>query len=150
MKGLMIVFGIGLVILLCLSCKDTSADLAERSPFAFSFQSSKCMNTLSVASSNSDSLFLYSFTDTLVIDFSVVANCCPDSDRFSVAAIPGTDTIVVAVSDTAQSLCNCICPYMIHAEFANLPNDHYVVVCTLGQMQGERLRIHIADVYRDR
>lgn len=148
-KGAFIVVP-GLIFLLCFSCKEKSADPEQKGPSSFTFQSSKCLKNQLLKSSIGDSVFLYRFTDTLTIDFSVIANCCPDSNRFVVSSITGVDTIVVMVADTARSLCNCDCPYMIHAEFVNLPNDHYMVRCTLGRTQDQGEQIHLVDLYRSR
>ncbi len=141
---------IGLITFLCFSCKEKSANPETQNPGSFSFQSSKCMKGVLSKTGISDSIFTYTFNDKLIIDFSVTANCCPDSNRFSVSSASGIDTIVVAVIDSAQDLCNCDCPYMIHAEFENLPNDHYLVRCTIGKPQGGINLIHLAYVYRNK
>lgn len=136
------------IVLLCFSCREKSANPGPEGPVSFSYQSGKCLGHDLPKSAVSDSSFNYSFSDKLVIDFSVTANCCPDSNRFTVSSFPGPDTIVVAVIDTAQNLCKCLCPYTIHAEFGNLTNDHYVICCTLGEPQGQGDRIYIVDVFR--
>ncbi|MDZ7304709.1 MAG: hypothetical protein ONB44_21485 [candidate division KSB1 bacterium] len=76
-----------------------------------------------------DSCFSYKFTQDLVVDFCVSANCCPDSNRFQFAYEVRHDTIAVAVADTAANLCRCICDYVIHAEFSDLPRDRYMFLC---------------------
>jgi len=76
-----------------------------------------------------DSCFSYQFDTRLLIDFCVQANCCPDSNRFELSYAVLGDTIVVAAEDTAASLCDCICPYVIHLELHDLPLDHYVFAC---------------------
>jgi len=139
---------VGIICILCFSCKEKSANPENQGPVSVSFESSKCMGSVLGKTSASDSVFTYTFTDMLIIDFSVTGNCCPDSNRFSVSSIAGTDTILIAVIDTAQNLCRCLCRYMIHSEFANLPNDHYVVRCTIAPPDGESEQIHCADVYR--
>ncbi len=144
-----LVIAVGLTALLCFSCKEKSANPETQAPGSFSYESSKCMRGVLQKASVSDSVFTYTFSDKLIIDFSVTANCCPDSNRFSVSSTTGIDTIVVAVVDTAQNLCKCICPYMIHAEFGNLPNDHYVVHCTIGNSQGYTDPIHLVNVYKN-
>lgn len=76
-----------------------------------------------------DSSFSSQFDTKLLVDLSVVANCCPDSSRFDLSYGVVGDTISVAVADTAASLCDCVCPYVIHVELSDLPLDHYVLVC---------------------
>lgn len=76
--------------------------------------------------SDEDSCFVYNFNEqTLSVDFCVTANCCPDSDRFIFDYTVEKDLIHVTVTDTADNLCRCICPYMIHTEFTDLPLDAY-------------------------
>ncbi len=144
-----LVIAVGLTALLCFSCKEKSANPETQGPVSFSYQYGKCGEHSLQKPTVSDSVFIYTFIDKLIIDFSVRGNCCPDSNRFTVTSTAGTDTIVVAVVDTAQHLCRCICTYMIHAEFGNLPNNHYVVRCTAGVPQGESDLIHLVDVYRE-
>lgn len=79
-----------------------------------------------------DSCFAYQFEDDLKLEFCVIANCCPDTNRFKLASVVRQDTIAIAVADTAARLCHCVCPYLIRAEFRGLPGDHYVVVCSFG------------------
>jgi hypothetical protein len=115
----------------------------------FYSQSSKCLLNGLSKSADLDSVFTYLFDNNLLIDFSVTANCCPDSNRFSISQITGTDTIIISVADTAQNLCKCVCPYMIHVEFENLSKDHYVVRCRQSNSQGCLDPIYLADVYRN-
>jgi hypothetical protein len=77
----------------------------------------------------SDSCFSYQFHDALLVDFCASANCCPDSNRFSIKHRIGTDSIIVTIADTAAQLCFCICPYVLHVEFHDLPEDSYLFVC---------------------
>lgn len=76
-----------------------------------------------------DSCFSYQFDDALLMDFCAVGNCCPDSNRFSIRHSISNDSIVVTIADTAAQLCNCICPYVLHAEFYNLPRNTYWFIC---------------------
>jgi hypothetical protein len=140
-------FALGTLLLLCFSCKDRSIAPSGQPIVSFSSQYSKCLGGLA-KSSTLDSVFTYSFSDTLLIDFSAISNCCPDSDRFDVSSTVGSDTIVVSVADTAQHLCRCVCPYMVEARFANLPNDHYLVRCRISSAQDSTDPIHLVDVYR--
>jgi len=143
-----IVVTLGFIVFLCFSCKDKSTNPETQSTISFSSQSSKCLSHGLAKSSGLDSVFTYSFTQSLIIDFSVNANCCPDSNRFNISNIIRADTLIVSVADTARSLCHCICLYMIHVEFGNLPNDHYVVRCRIGNSQGYDDPIHLVNVYR--
>jgi len=77
-----------------------------------------------------DSCFSYQFDTDLAVDFCVRANCCPDSNRFDLDYLISSDTIYVAVADTAARLCRCVCNYVIHAEFTNLMRDRYIFYCS--------------------
>lgn len=135
------------VLLLCVSCKERPTGPFAFPEASFSSQYSKCLGGLAKGSVL-DSVFTYSFVDTLLIDFSVIANCCPDSNRFDVSSTVASDTIVISVADTARALCLCVCPYMIEARFANLVADHYVVRCRIGNSQGYEDPIHLVRVDR--
>ena len=145
--SVLLVMTIAVAIFSSVCCDDkTTNPTTQRSP-AFSFKSSTCLAVL-VKGSLYDSIFVYSFADTLMIDFSVEANCCPDSNRFLVSCISTTDTIDVCVRDTAENGCRCICPYIIHAEIANLPGDLYVVRCAMDSSSGVRNPVHVVTVRR--
>jgi hypothetical protein len=77
-----------------------------------------------------DSCFTYQFTNALDVFFCASANCCPDSNRFSIRNEIRGDTIFVTIADTAAHLCRCNCTYMLHAEFHDLPKDRYVFFCS--------------------
>jgi hypothetical protein len=79
-----------------------------------------------------DSCFSYQFIQDLAVDFCVSANCCPDSLRFQFTHGTRNDTLFVTVADTAARLCLCTCQYLIHAEFPNLPRNHYIFYCKYG------------------
>jgi hypothetical protein len=136
---------LGLIFLSYFSCNEKSVNWEVDT--TFSYRSSKCMTAYSLSSSM-DSSFVYSFDDSLVIDFSVRANCCPDSDRFNVSYVFEEDTIINTVVDTAQNVCYCTCPYIIHEVFKNLPGNHYVVRCKLDNYKGTFDPIYLVDVYR--
>ena len=104
MKTEAIVFILGFGILMAFSCKDRSTDPGDP-PTSFKYLSSKCGTQALAKGTGLDSIFTYSFTDKLLVDFSVWANCCPDSNRFTVAYAMAADTIVISVADTARSLC---------------------------------------------
>ena len=92
------------------------------------FSQSGCLDDGLGKIADMDSLFYYSFDNSLIIDFSVSANCCPDSNRFTISSDIFEDTITITVTDTAAHLCNCTCPYILHTEFYDLPRDCYVVI----------------------
>jgi hypothetical protein len=150
MRSITIIVTLGFLVFLCLSCNEKSTNPDNQSGISFSSRYSTCLSHGLSKSSGLDSVFTYSFTDSLVIDFSVIANCCPDSNRFVVTESAGTDTLVISVADTAENLCYCICTYMVHASFGNLPSDHYVVRCRVGNSQGYVDPIHLVNVYRKR
>ena len=78
-----------------------------------------------------DSCFSYQFQDQLVVDFCVSANCCPDSNRFSIDHTISADTITVTLADTAARLCRCMCRHWIHAQMHGLAVDDYIFVVSL-------------------
>lgn len=128
------VIALGWLSLLSISCKDRMTGPDSGSPIFYSWAASDCLGTVPYVRApfgSGDSLFFYTFSDNLVLNFQVAANCCPDTNRFSVAAVAGTDTINVTVGDTAGGVCRCMCYYMIHVVYNNLPGDHYVVRFTL-------------------
>jgi hypothetical protein len=145
MKDLILTLGI--VLPFFFSCNEKSVDLKHDILFSYRFGS--CITGENGENILIDSSFVYSFTDSLVIDFSVPANCCPDSDRFDVIYnLLNEDTLVVSVADTAQNLCYCNCSYMIHAVFQELPDNHYVVRCRLNNYKGTHDPIYLVDVDR--
>ena len=88
-----------------------------------------------------DSCFMYSFNDTLKVDFCVPGNCCPDSNRFVTNYSINSDTIYVTVADTAANLCYCICNYIIHLEISGLPNDKYLFYCKYDDLEYKEIVI---------
>ena len=98
-------------------------------PDVVAFQVPGCGANLLKASAT-DSCFSYQFHDALIVDFCATANCCPDSNRFSFNQRISHDTIMVTIADTAAHLCRCICTYVLHMEFRDLPGDSYVFFCT--------------------
>ena len=128
------------------SCKDESANPGSTSTYLFSSMASNCLNsepeirsgksmgTQSVNSSSkaiaSDSIFTYSFFNDLIIDFSIIANCCPrDSTRFNLQQMISNDTIYLFVADKGGPGCYCDCLFMMHAQFSGLPGINYIVRC---------------------
>jgi hypothetical protein len=92
------------------------------------FQIAGCQSQNSIATLI-DSCFTCQFQDRLIIDFCVTGNCCPDSNRFQLSHQIIDDHITLTAIDTAANLCNCMCPYVIHAEIYGLPLDRYIVTC---------------------
>jgi hypothetical protein len=107
---LILLFSFSLVIFSFYSCSENNVTETENTQITFS-------------------CFAYSFNDALKIDFCVVGNCCPDSQRFISDYNISSDTIFVSVADTAANLCYCICNYTIHVELLGLTKDKYLFVC---------------------
>jgi len=116
-----------LLVLYILSCSENSpTENPEKQVEFSSYQISGCNNGGLLKVDASDSCFFYSFNDTLKIDFCLWGNCCPDSQRFKTDYKISSDTIFIAVQDTAISECFCNCGYIIHVEFSGLPEDKYL------------------------
>lgn len=116
------------MVLLQYSC---TTEPSENQKNFTSYQIPGCNNQnfgLSKAANN-DSCFVYNFNDTLKIDFCVMGNCCPDSERFATTYEIKLDTIFVSVSDIAPDECDCICNYTIHLEFTDLQREKYLFYC---------------------
>ncbi len=138
-----------LALLLC-SCKESSTNGPVTSAPTFIVRASHCLDPALARLSALDSSFVYSFVDTLIVDFAVQGNCCPDSGRFDVSHSLGGDTLVISVTDTADHLCRCICTYFIHAEISHLAKDHYVVRCRLMNVDAPGINrdpAYLVDVY---
>ena len=114
-----------------ISCSDKSTNYAGHEVRATLKQVGGCQShSLNNKISTEDSCFSYMFTEKLIVNFCMTGNCCPDSNRFSLSYKIKNDTIFVAAADTAANFCNCICNYIIQAEFDNLPSDRYIFYCT--------------------
>jgi hypothetical protein len=118
--------------LLAFSCSDKGTTPGNIQQANQLYQIPGCQRGLIPKSSGGDSCFSYQFAADLLVDFCVAANCCPDSNRFSIAARIFGDTIKVAVHDTAAQECRCLCAYAIHSEFSDLPLDRYRFICLYG------------------
>ncbi len=113
-----------------LSCSEDSPIETTGEIEFISYQIPGCNSSSSLEKALLDDYcFTYSFKDTLKIDFCVVGNCCPDSNRFVTNYAINSDTLFVTVKDTAEHLCNCICRYVIHLELFGLPEDQYLFYC---------------------
>ena len=114
------------IALLLFSC--TTEPVITNHSFT-SYQVPGCNRHTLSKSTNPDSCFVYSFEDTLKIDFCVTGNCCPDSNRFTTNYKIKSDTIFVKVKDIEEHICRCMCNYTIHLEFNNLEKDKYIFYC---------------------
>ena len=148
MNKLALISAIGVIFFACPSCEQEATKPNTLPDQTFSFQSSKCLKEL-LKKALYDSTFVYTFTDTLSIDFSVRANCCPDSNRFNVSWLLTQDTIKISVRDFIGEACLCTCQYMIHAALANLPENHYVVECFIDNSSNGPNPFHSVNVYRN-
>lgn len=119
------------------TCSDNSSNPGERRVSANLRQISGCVSTVLSTRTVADSSFEYLFGDTLFFSFLLSGNCCPDSNRFALSYELNSDTLHVAAMDTAAHLCRCICNYVVRAEFANLPLDHYTLICTRSDDSGK-------------
>jgi len=132
-------------------CKDKSMEVGQTKIPSFSYKTSHCLSSAipQRTTVSSDSVFSYSFSDNLIMDFSSIGNCCPDSNRFVVGHEIRQDTIMITVADTAQNLCKCNCLYMIHTKVTGLLMNRYVVRCCLDQGQAVIDPLHIVTVVRN-
>jgi hypothetical protein len=145
-----------LFLLTLVSCKEHSSGTDTADIPSFMYITSRCLSAaLSVSSSRAnttaatpDSNFTYTFKQNLILDFSAAGNCCPDSNRFVVSQEIRNDTVLVTIIDTARNLCRCMCSYMIHAQWNNLPLDSYIVRCRLGDGKTFIDPIHFVAVVR--
>ncbi|MCK5739806.1 hypothetical protein KAH55_11515 [bacterium] len=80
---------------------------------------------------SADQCFKYTWLgDKLKLEFCVIGNCCPDTDRFLLdSEFNGTD-LFVAVADPAARRCKCMCNYKVQAEFSDVTGSIYTVFCT--------------------
>ncbi len=123
-------FFIILLTLLNLSCNNEDSITPGENGISFkAYQLGGCINHHLAKYAVPDSCFSYSFNDTLKIDFCVMGNCCPDSNRFVTDYKINSDTIYVTVADTAENLCRCMCNYTIHLEMTGLTGNEYVFYC---------------------
>lgn len=132
MKHLKEVLVILLVAFSLISCSDTAPTKSNDNGIQFiAYQKTGCTSHIDFGKSTvfTDSCFIYSFIDTLSIEFCVPGNCCPDSNRFVTSYNIIADTIQVSVADTAENLCRCICNYIIHLDITGLPLNRYIFSC---------------------
>ena len=123
-------FFIILLTVLHLSCNNEDFITPGKNEISFkAYQLGGCNSHHLPKNAVQDSCFSYSFNDTLKIDFCVMGNCCPDSNRFVTDYKINSDTIFVNVADTAEKLCHCFCYYTIHLEMTGLTGNEYVLYC---------------------
>jgi hypothetical protein len=119
---------IGIFLILSLSCKDKSTNPPVTENIIFSAYSTACLNpenSIFLKISTSDSL-LYSFNDSLVIDY-MVTTSCSDVSPFKLGYDLRPDTIILDISDTVISAANCLCSYRTHFDFLQLAGGSYYV-----------------------
>lgn len=138
-----------LLIFAIVGCRDKSTNPGTSLPPSFTSQVSRCLAIGLPRHNDLDSVFTYSFDQNLVMDFSVIADCCSDSSQFIISDTLSADTIIVSIANTAIGVCDCLCPRIVHAELTNLPEDHYVVLCRMGQGFGTVYPIHCVTVHRN-
>ncbi len=116
-----------LLIIYIISCSENSPFENPEEQVEFSSQQiSGCNNSGLSKVNDNDSCFVYSFNDTLKVDFCLWGNCCPDSERFVTNYKISSDTIFIAVQDTAINGCDCNCNYTIHVELSGLSENEYL------------------------
>jgi hypothetical protein len=114
------------------------------------YQVSKCLNHFSKTSSiSADSCFTYSFSNSLIAEYCVSGNCCPDSNRFAFIQETGDDTLNIFVTDIEENQCHCICSYMLHSEFTGLQHNTYLLNIYLTSKQGEKTLLYSETVMRN-
>jgi hypothetical protein len=139
-----VVLVISVLCVVMLACEKSTEPTASN---VIAFQVPRCQQELR-KSATTDSCFSYQFHDALVVDFCAMGNCCPDSNRFSFKHMISHDTIMVTIADTARPLCNCLCTYVLHMEFPDLPGDSYVFFCTR-EDYSDRLVFYSERVHRN-
>ena len=132
------------LLLFLIGCNEKST---ETETFIKIYQLGKC-NSYNLTKVTSDSLcFNYKFESSLVLDFCVKGNCCPDSNRFIFNYKINENQIDIFVDDIAPNLCKCICNYTIHADILGLSNSKYFVKC-YSKDNGEYKILHEREVYK--
>jgi hypothetical protein len=124
------VFWFGVLTCLILSLQACSESTTKPKTESLVYQVGRCQGKAGTEALSEDSCFAATFTQNLLIDFCLVANCCPDTNRFALNTSITSDTILITAADTAASLCKCHCDYTVRAEFHNLPLSQYLVLCS--------------------
>ncbi len=147
-EGTMKLLGLLFLIIGLIGCKDSSTNLGNIPLPSFTSRVSSCSRMDAPLGGALDSVFTYSFHQNLEMSFSIIADCCSDSNRFVVSYSLSADTIIISITNTAIISCNCICRRLIQAEIMNLPGNHYIIRCQLGQGSGIGNPIHLITVHR--
>ena len=123
-------------LLFLVACSgEMGPDPVTENPGIIIHQKSGCLaNAEQVQTVFADTCFDYSFDDTLKMDFCFTGNCCPDTNRFTGVVEVTGQTITIAVTDTAENLCHCVCPYQVHVEISGLSKSAYTVICSDGNL----------------
>ena len=124
------VFWFGVLVCLILSLLACSESTTKPKTESLVYQVGRCQHTGGSAALAEDSCFTATFAKDLLIDLCLVANCCPDTNRFALITLINSDTVLIVAADTAANLCHCLCNYNVHAEFHNLPLSQYLVLCS--------------------
>ena len=95
-----------------------------------------------------DSCFTYNFDESLITEFCVNGNCCPDTNRFAAEYDITNSTIDVYVEDIAPNLCLCICNYTMHAEFNDLTQNNYLFQVFFRESDSTNTLLYSENVYR--
>lgn len=133
------------LLIFVIGCREK---ISDANPSVSIKQIGKC-NYNKLSKTSSDSLcFDYKFKNSLIIDFCVKGNCCPDSNRFVFESNIVEDQVLITVTDVAPNLCKCICTYTIHGEIAGLTNSSYFVTCIL-KNDDVTQTIHKKEVFRN-
>ncbi len=138
MKRIVLSILVSAMAAVLVTCSEKSTGPGNQDVGAKLYQIKGCLSSAKLAIAGlPDSCFGYRFGDTLVVEFCLTGNCCPDSNRFTLTGETRGDTIFVAAADTAERLCYCICDYRVRAEFTNLVLNHYRFICRRSDDSGK-------------
>jgi hypothetical protein len=132
MKMMSRVIWIGVLVCLIFSLLACSESTTKPKTESHVYQVGRCQHNMIKEAVADDSCFTATFAQDLVIGLCLVANCCPDTNRFELSTQIKNDTILIVAADTAASLCRCLCNYKVRAEFSNPPLSQYLVLCSYG------------------
>ncbi len=124
------VFWLGILTCAMLPLLGCSESTTKEDIESLVYQVGRCQNSAGSAALAGDSCFSATFTQNLIVDLCLVANCCPDTNRFALSTEIKGDTITITAADTAASLCHCVCGYKVRAEFHDVPLSQYLVLCS--------------------
>lgn len=124
------VFWIGVLVCLIFSLLACSESTTKPKTDSLVYQVGRCQHGALTKPVGGDSCFAVTFAQDLRVDLCLVANCCPDTNRFALSTQIKKDTILIVAADTAANLCHCLCTYTVRAEFSNPPLSQYLVLCS--------------------